>query len=236
MICLSNINWYHYSFTSNHLEFVMFFEKNKLTMVTESKALADNPAPVSIDPLHYVSGVSIVPPFAEKYQVCYFAMGCFWGAERLFWPLPGVFSTAVGYQGGYTANARYQQVCTGQTGHSEVVLVVFDPKVISYAALLMQFWEHHEPTQGMRQGPDQGSQYRSAIYCDSEHQLSQARGSAERYQQALQDAGNPQAITTEITLAKPFYYAEQEHQQYLAKHPQGYCSLAGSGVCYPGDE
>lgn len=214
----------------------MFFAKNKLVMVTESEALADNPTPVSLEPLHFVSGTSMRPPFAENYQVCYFAMGCFWGAERLFWSLPGVVSTAVGYQGGYTANARYQQVCTGQTGHSEAVLVVFDPTVIDYSTLLMQFWEHHDPTQGMRQGPDQGSQYRSAIYCSSAQQLSLACESAERYQQALYDAGNPRAITTEITLAKPFYYAEQEHQQYLAKNPQGYCSLAGSGVCYPGNE
>ncbi|QUM77551.1 peptide-methionine (S)-S-oxide reductase MsrA [Moritella sp. 24] len=211
----------------------MFFTKNKLTMVSESDALPDNPTAITVDALHYVSGTNMVPPFVAQYQVCYFAMGCFWGAERLFWSIPGVVTTAVGYQGGYTVHPRYQQVCSGQTGHTESVLVVFDPEVISFAELLILFWENHQPTQGMRQGADQGTQYRSAIYCSTKLQLSQARASAAHYQQALTDAGSTESITTEVDLAAPFYYAEADHQQYLAKNPQGYCGLGGSGICYP---
>ena len=176
----------------------------------------------------------MVAPFADNTEVAYFAMGCFWGAERLFWSLPGVISTAVGYQGGFTANATYKQVCTGQTGHAEVVMVVFEPAVISYAELLTKFWENHQPTQGMRQGADKGTQYRSALYCVSDEQLVMAQTSAEVYQTALDDAGSGESITTEVLAAKQFYYAEAEHQQYLAKNPQGYCGLGGSGICFPG--
>ncbi|QUM83912.1 peptide-methionine (S)-S-oxide reductase MsrA [Moritella sp. 28] len=213
----------------------MFFAKNKLTMVSEADALPDNPTAITVDALHYVSATNMVPPFIAQHQVCYFAMGCFWGAERLFWSVPGVVTTAVGYQGGYTVHPRYQQVCSGQTGHTESVLVVFDPEVISYAELLILFWENHQPTQGMRQGADQGTQYRSAIYCTSQQQLVQAKASADHYQQALTGGGSSELITTEIDLAAPFYYAEQDHQQYLAKNPQGYCGLGGSGICYPGN-
>ncbi|PKH09506.1 peptide-methionine (S)-S-oxide reductase MsrA [Moritella sp. Urea-trap-13] len=211
----------------------MFFAKNKLAMVSKSDALPDNPTAIPVDALHYVSATKMVPPFVAQYQVCYFAMGCFWGAERLFWSIPGVVTTAVGYQGGYTVHPSYQQVCTGQTGHTEAVLVVFDPEVISYAELLILFWENHQATQGMRQGNDQGSQYRSALYCTSQQQLSEAKSSAAHYQQALLDSGSTETITTEIDLAAPFYYAEADHQQYLAKNPQGYCGLGGSGICYP---
>lgn len=211
----------------------MFFSKNKLAMVSKSEALPDNPTAIPVDALHYVSASKMVPPFVAQYQVCYFAMGCFWGAERLFWSIPGVVTTAVGYQGGYTVNPSYQQVCTGQTGHTEAVLVVFDPEVISYAELLILFWENHQTTQGMRQGNDQGTQYRSALYCTSKLQLSEAKDSAAHYQQALADGGSTETITTEIDLAAPFYYAEADHQQYLAKNPQGYCGIGGSGICYP---
>lgn len=211
----------------------MFFSKNKLAMVSKSEALPDNPTAIPVDALHYVSASKMVPPFVAQYQVCYFAMGCFWGAERLFWSIPGVVTTAVGYQGGYTVNPSYQQVCTGQTGHTEAVLVVFDPEVISYAELLILFWENHQATQGMRQGNDQGTQYRSALYCTSQQQLSEAKASAAHYQQALLDSGSTETITTEIDMAAPFYYAEADHQQYLAKNPQGYCGLGGSGICYP---
>ncbi|WP_017220350.1 peptide-methionine (S)-S-oxide reductase MsrA [Moritella dasanensis] len=211
----------------------MFFSKNKLAMVSKSEALPDNPTAIPVDALHYVSASKMVPPFVAQYQVCYFAMGCFWGAERLFWSIPGVVTTAVGYQGGYTVNPSYQQVCTGQTGHTEAVLVVFDPEVISYAELLILFWENHQTAQGMRQGNDQGTQYRSALYCTSKLQLSEAKDSAAHYQQALADGGSTETITTEIDLAAPFYYAEADHQQYLAKNPQGYCGIGGSGICYP---
>ena len=211
----------------------MLFSNNKSVMVSKADALPDNPTAIEVDALHYVSGTNMVPPFVAPHQACYFAMGCFWGAERLFWSVPGVVTTAVGYQGGYTVNPRYQQVCTGQTGHTEVVLVVFNPEVISYAELLILFWENHQPTQGMRQGNDQGTQYRSAIYCSSQQQLAQAKASAAHYQQALVAGGSDDLITTEIELAAPFYYAETDHQQYLAKNPQGYCGLGGSGICYP---
>ena len=212
----------------------MFFAKNKSTMVSKSAALPDNPTEIPVDALHYVSATNMVPPFVAQHQVCYFAMGGFWGAERLFWSVPGVVTTAVGYQGGYTVHPHYHQVCTGQTGHTESVLVVFDPEVISYAELLILFWENHQSTQGMRQGADQGTQYRSALYCTSAQQLSEAKASAVHYQQALVDGGSDDTITTEIDLAAPFYYAEADHQQYLAKNPQGYCGIGGSGICYPG--
>jgi len=212
----------------------MFFSSQNSQLVNEQDALPNNDVAIEITDKHFVLSSSLVAPFAENTEIAYFAMGCFWGAERLFWSLPGVVSTAVGYQGGFTANATYTQVCTGKTGHAEAVMVVFDPAVIGYAELLTKFWENHQPTQGMRQGADKGTQYRSAIYCGSDEQLSAALSSASIYQEALDDAGSGESITTEITAAKMFYYAESEHQQYLAKNPQGYCGLGGSGICYPG--
>jgi peptide-methionine (S)-S-oxide reductase len=173
-----------------------------------------------------------VPPFPEGTERAYFGMGCFWGAERLFWQLPGVFTTAVGYAGGITPNPTYQETCTGQTGHAEIVLIVFDPERISYDDLLKVFWEEHDPTQGMRQGNDVGTTYRSAIYWTTEEQRVTAEASRDRYAVALAAAGRG-AITTELAPAGAFYYAEDYHQQYLAANPNGYCGLAGTGVTCP---
>ena len=178
---------------------------------------------------HFVNGHTIRPPFAAGLERAMFGMGCFWGAERLFWQLPGVYSTAVGYAGGTAVDPDYRQVCTGRTGHAEVVLVVYDPKAISYKQLLQVFWESHDPTQGMRQGNDIGTQYRSAIYCFNDIQRAQAVESMLHYSEALQRAGRGQ-ITTEIADAPTFYYAEDYHQQYLAKNPNGYCGIGGCGV------
>ena len=179
-------------------------------------------------------GNPIKPPFPEGMQQAVFGMGCFWGAERRFWELEGVFTTAVGYAAGHTPNPTYDEVCTGMTGHNEVVLVVFDPTQIGYEQLLKVFWESHDPTQGMRQGNDVGTQYRSGIYVFSDDQRSAAQASLARYQAALADKGMP-AISTEILDANPFYYAESYHQQYLAKNPNGYCGLGGTGICLPTD-
>jgi peptide-methionine (S)-S-oxide reductase len=181
---------------------------------------------------HHVHGRHFMPPFAEGLAQAIVGMGCFWGAERLFWELSGVSSTAVGYAGGQTPNPTYEEVCSGLTNHTEVVLIVFDPTQISYAQLLKVFWEEHDPTQGMRQGNDRGSQYRSAIYATDATQLDQAQRSAAAFQQAL-TARQYGAITTEIRLAPTLYYAEQYHQQYLSKHPNGYCGLAGTGATCP---
>lgn len=181
---------------------------------------------------HVVNGQSLVPPFPEDTLTVQFGLGCFWGAERLFWQLPGVHVTAVGYAGGYTPNPTYQEVCSGMTGHTEVVLVVYRPAEISFAQLLRVFWEAHDPTQGMRQGNDIGTQYRSAIYCTDSTQLAEAVASRECYQCALGDAGYG-PVTTEIREAVPFYYAEDYHQQYLAKNPGGYCGLRGTNVACP---
>jgi peptide-methionine (S)-S-oxide reductase len=178
---------------------------------------------------HYVNGHSLLPPFPEGMETTMFGMGCFWGAERKFWQLAGVYSTAVGYAGGYTPNPTYKEVCSGMTGHNEVVLVVFDPAVISYEALLRVFWEGHNPTQGMRQGNDRGTQYRSGIYYSGETQRVAAQASRDRYQACLAASGLG-TITTEIVEAPGFYYAEDYHQQYLAKNPGGYCGLGGTGV------
>jgi len=178
---------------------------------------------------HYVNGHRLLPPFPEGLALALFGMGCFWGAERKFWSLPGVYSTAVGYAAGYTPNATYKEVCSGMTGHNEVVRVVFDPQQISYAELLRVFWESHNPTQGMRQGNDVGTQYRSGVYVYDEAQREAALASRERYQARLTAAGYG-AITTEILPAPEFYYAEEYHQQYLAKNPGGYCGLGGTGV------
>jgi peptide-methionine (S)-S-oxide reductase len=181
---------------------------------------------------HYVNGNPLKPPFPEGMQQAVFGMGCFWGVERKLWQLEGVYTTAVGYAAGLTPNATYQEVCSGQTGHNEVVLVVFDPEIISYEDLLKQFWEGHDPTQGMRQGNDMGTQYRSGIYTFSEEQAAQAAASKEAFQPALSAAGFGE-ITTEILPAGEFYYAEDYHQQYLAKNPGGYCGLGGTGVSCP---
>jgi peptide-methionine (S)-S-oxide reductase len=181
---------------------------------------------------HFVNGNALQGPFPAGLAQAVFALGCFWGAERRFWQQPGVWSTAVGYAGGHTPNPTYDEACSGLTGHTEVVLVVFDPQLISYEALLKVFWEAHNPTQGMRQGNDTGSQYRSAIYCYGAEQLAAATASQAAFQVELEKAGfGP--ITTEVREAPPFYYAEAYHQQYLAKNPGGYCGLGGTGVCLP---
>jgi len=182
---------------------------------------------------HFVNGNRLSPPFPAGLELAMFGMGCFWGAERLFWELPGVHSTASGYAGGFTPNPTYQEVCSGMTGHTEVVRVVFDPKQLSYGELLRTFWESHDPTQGMRQGGDVGTQYRSAIYAIGEEQLRVAQDSMHAYQRALDAAGHGRPITTEIQAAPDFYYAEDYHQQYLAKNPDGYCGIGGVGVACP---
>jgi peptide-methionine (S)-S-oxide reductase len=181
---------------------------------------------------HFVNGARLVPPFPDGFETAVFGLGCFWGAERKFWQQNGVYSTMVGYAGGKTPNPTYGEVCTGRTGHTEVVRVVFDPKVVHYADLLKVFWENHDPTQGMRQGNDEGTQYRSAIYYESEAQKRAAEASRAAYQDKLREARYG-TITTEIAPSPPFYYAEDYHQQYLAKKPDGYCGLGGTGVVCP---
>jgi peptide-methionine (S)-S-oxide reductase len=205
----------------------LFDRKRK--MVDAANALPGRGEAMPIPDAHYVNGHSLRAPFPPHLQRAMFGLGCFWGAERKFWQQPGVYSTAAGYAAGFTPNPLYDEVCSGQTGHTEVVLVVFDPAIISYAQLLKVFWESHDPTQGMRQGNDTGTQYRSGIYCQDETQLTQAVASMEQYQKALQGAGRGE-ITTEILPAPAFYYAEPYHQQYLAKNPGGYCGLGGTGV------
>lgn len=205
---------------------------HKQALPSAEQALPGRDSAVAVPAHHAVNSHPLQPPFPAGLQQAVFAMGCFWGAERRFWQQPGVYSTAVGYAGGHTPNPTYEEVCSGLTGHTEVVLVVFDPQVTDYAALLKVFWEAHNPTQGMRQGNDSGTQYRSAIYCHGSDQLSAALASQEAFQQALTAAGlGP--ITTEIAAAPAFYYAEAYHQQYLAKNPGGYCGLGGTGVCLP---
>lgn len=203
----------------------------KQRMPRREDALPGRAQPLPLTDRHEVLGTSLrdVPGGAEAAE---FALGCFWGAERLFWKQPGVLSTSVGYAGGHTPNPTYREVCSGQTGHAEAVRVLFDPKQISYENLLRQFWENHDPTQGMRQGNDAGTQYRSAIYTSSDAQREAALRSRDDYQRAL-DIANEGRITTEIADAGPFYFAENEHQQYLAKNPDGYCGLAGTGVSCP---
>jgi peptide-methionine (S)-S-oxide reductase len=206
--------------------------RKPLSLPTPAEALPGRPDPMPVPERHFVSGARIVPPWPEGHEVVDFALGCFWGAEKAFWKLPGVYATAVGYQGGLTPNPTYREVCTGRTGHAEVVRVVFDPRRISYGDLLRAFWESHDPTQGMRQGNDVGTQYRSAIYVHSEAQRRAAEASRDAYAPALRERGfGP--ITTEIREAPPFYYAEEYHQQYLAKNPEGYCGLGGTGVSCP---
>jgi len=204
----------------------------KVRMPRAEEALPGRPTPMPVKGGHFVNGRSLVGPFPEWCEVAMFGLGCFWGAERCFWQQPGVYTTAVGYSAGLTPNPSYQEVCSGLTGHNEVVLVVFDKRVTSYSAMLSAFWEAHDPTQGMRQGNDVGTQYRSGIYTFSEEQAAQAEASRVVFQKALTAAGFG-AITTEILPAMPFYYAEDYHQQYLAKVPDGYCGLGGTGVSCP---
>jgi peptide-methionine (S)-S-oxide reductase len=209
----------------------LFREKN-VEMVEPEGALAGRDATMPVPERHEVLGTPIAPPFPEGLERAVFGLGCFWGAERVFWQAPGVYTTAVGYAGGFTPNASYEEVCSGQTGHAEVVLVVFDPKQTSYDELLRLFWENHDPTQGMRQGNDVGTQYRSAIYYENDEQREAAERSKQLFQQELSDAGYGE-ITTEVVPAGPFFYAEPYHQQYLAKNPNGYCGLGGTGVSCP---
>ena len=204
----------------------------KSVMPTPEEALSGRAQSMSVPADHYVNKNPLKPPFPDGLEKVIFGLGCFWGAERKFWQLKGVYTTAVGYAAGLTPNPTYEEVCSGRTGHNEVVLVVFDPKVISYAELLKVFWESHNPTQGMRQGNDTGTQYRSGIYVYSENQKQLAEASREAYQQALNSAGYGK-ITTEILDAPEFYYAEAYHQQYLAKNPNGYCGLGGTNVSCP---
>jgi peptide-methionine (S)-S-oxide reductase len=210
----------------------MFFTGRKTEMPTETEALPGRDTPMPVSGTHLVLGTPLKPPFPETLQQVLFGMGCFWGAERRFWEQQGVFTTAVGYAAGFTPNPTYEEVCTGLTGHNEVVLVIFDPDKISFDRLLRVFWESHDPTQGMRQGNDRGTQYRSGIYCFDEEQKQQAEASRQVYNEALKASGN-RAITTEIIDAPAFYYAEDYHQQYLHKNPRGYCGLGGTGVDYP---
>ena len=206
--------------------------ERKLRLPTQQEALPGRSERLAVPAAHAVSGARLEPPFPPGTELALFGMGCFWGAERCFWTRTGVYSTAVGYAGGFTPNPTYEEVCSGRTGHAEVVRVVFDPAVVTYDALLRVFWEHHDPTQGMRQGNDVGTQYRSAIYCDGLAQRAAAEASRAAYQQALTAAGLGPA-TTEILDASEFYYAEDYHQQYLAKNPWGYCGLGGTGIRCP---
>ncbi len=206
----------------------MFTKKSELPAQEDALPGRDDVVPLSNK--HTVLGTSLRPPFPDSLQQAVFGMGCFWGAERKFWQMDGVYTTAVGYSGGYTANPTYEEVCSGMTGHNEVVLVVFDPDKITYNQLLAAFWESHNPTQGMRQGNDLGTQYRSAIYTFSEQQAELAQTSRDSYGQALLEQGIEDAITTEIQPVSEFYYAEEYHQQYLDKNPNGYCGLGGTGV------
>jgi peptide-methionine (S)-S-oxide reductase len=208
------------------------FGRRSHRIPTAAEALPGRPEPIPVPERHFVSGNRIVPPFPEGHEVADVGLGCFWGAEKAFWELPGVYATAVGYQGGPTPNPTYEEVCTGETGHAEVVRVVFDPRRLSYGELLRVFWESHDPTQGMRQGNDVGTQYRSAIYVHSEAQRRAAEASRDAYARALAERGHG-AVTTEIRAAPPFFYAEEYHQQYLAKNPAGYCGLGGTGVSCP---
>jgi peptide-methionine (S)-S-oxide reductase len=208
------------------------FSKKPLTIPSKADALPGRAERLPVPDAHFVNKNRLAPPFPDGLARAIFGMGCFWGAEKTFWQLRGVYSTAVGYAGGVTPNATYREVCTGMTGHNEVVLVVFDPKVISYGDLLKVFWENHDPTQGMRQGNDVGTQYRSGIYYTDDDQKRAAERSRDAFQKQLTAAGYG-AITTEIEPAPEFYYAEDYHQQYLAKNPDGYCGLGGTGVSCP---
>ncbi len=204
------------------------FGRSKTEMPEET--LPGREQSVTVPAQHFVNGNPLVGPFPDNLETAVFGMGCFWGAERRFWQTPGVYTTAAGYAGGTTPNPTYEETCSGRTGHAEVVLVVFDPAEVTYHELLTRFWEGHEPTQGMRQGNDVGTQYRSAIYTTTPSQFEQAEKSRDAYQEDLEKAGHRGRITTEIKPAGPFYYAEDYHQQYLGKNPNGYCGLGGTGV------
>jgi len=217
--------------TGTYPRSVFLFNK-PATMVDAGDALPGRDEPIEVPERHEVLGTPLVPPFPDGFEQVVVGMGCFWGAERVFWRAPGIYTTAVGYAGGFTPNPTYREVCSGETGHAEVVLAVFDPAVTSDEEILRLFWENHDPTQGMRQGNDAGTQYRSAIYWTTEAQRQAADASKAMYQQELSRAGYGE-ITTEIAAAGPFYYAEDYHQQYLAKNPNGYCGLGGTGVSCP---
>jgi peptide-methionine (S)-S-oxide reductase len=211
---------------------MLWTTEQKIRMPKPEEALPGRSEKMAVPERHFVNGHPMQPPFPVGLETTMFGLGCFWGAERVFWQVDGMYTTAVGYAGGFTPNPTYEEVCTGLTGHNEVVLVVFDPKVVRYERLLNVFWEAHDPTQGMRQGNDVGTQYRSGIYTGGPAQKAAALASREAYQAALRAAGH-RAITTEIVDAPPFYYAEGYHQQYLAKNPGGYCGLGGTGVTCP---
>ncbi|WP_099865960.1 peptide-methionine (S)-S-oxide reductase MsrA [Pararhizobium haloflavum] len=215
--------------------FLIDMFNKKTTMPDRASALKGRETPIETATTHFVNGHALHPPYPDGLKQAMFAMGCFWGVERLFWQLPGVHVTAAGYAGGFTPNPTYHETVTGQTGHAEVVLVVYDPKVIGYDHLLKVFWEEHDPTQGMRQGNDIGTTYRSAIYTFDDAQQEAAEASRRRYQAALEAAGRSGRITTEIAPASAFYFAEEYHQQYLAKNPGGYCGLRGTGVACAGE-
>jgi len=208
------------------------FMKKMTQLLPESSTLPGRKEKMPVPEKHFVNGNRIVPPFPQGMQLAQFGMGCFWGAERLFWEVPGVYSTAVGYAGGATRNPSYEEVCSGFTNHAEMVLVVFDPQKVSYEALLKVFWEGHDPTQGMRQGNDRGTQYRSAVYTYGDEQMKAALATREMFQAGLTAKGFGR-ITTDIKPAPEFYYAEDYHQQYLGKNPNGYCGLGGTGVSCP---
>lgn len=209
----------------------MFGREKKLSLPSADEALPGRETPMRLTNMHYVKGEVIQPPFPENMHQAMFGLGCFWGAERKFWETEGVYTTSVGYAGGFTPNPTYEEVCSGLTGHNEVVHVVFDPQKVTYADLLKVFWEAHDPTQGMRQGNDIGTQYRSGIYAYTDEQLNIAQESRAHYQECLSQAGKSN-ITTEIIKAPDYYYAEEYHQQYLAKNPGGYCGLGGTGISY----
>lgn len=209
------------------------FMRKPLALPSAEEALPGRDTPVPVPPRHHVNGNPLTPPYPEGLEVVDFGLGCFWGAERKFWKVPGVWTTMVGYQGGHTPNPTYEEVCSGRTGHTEAVRVVYDPAKVGFEELLRVFWEAHDPTQGMRQGNDVGTQYRSAIYTHTDAQRAAAEASRESYQARLEQAGfGP--VTTELREAPPFYYAEDYHQQYLSKNPAGYCGLGGTGVTCAG--
>lgn len=211
----------------------MFSFREKAVMPAPADILPGRDQPMRVPEKHFINGNRIVAPFPEGMRLALFGLGCFWGAEKKFWQLPGVYSTAAGYAAGTTPNPTYEEVCSGYTGHNEVVLVVYDPNKVSYATLLKTFWESHDPTQGMRQGNDVGTQYRSGIYVYDAEQRAAAEVSRKSYAEALSRAGRSGRITTEIVDVPRFYYAEEYHQQYLAKNPDGYCGLGGCGIAFP---
>jgi peptide-methionine (S)-S-oxide reductase len=214
------------------MSFLADLFKDKTRMISADSALPGREREMPVPERHFVLGTPLRPPFPDGFETAVVGMGCFWGAERVFWQAPGVYTTAVGYAGGHTPNPTYEEVCSASTGHTEAVLVVFDPAVTSYEEILRLFWENHNPTQGMRQGNDVGTQYRSAIYTHGDAQAATAARSRDAYQAMLKASGYGE-ITTEIAPAGPFYYAEDYHQQYLAKNPNGYCGLGGTGVSCP---